>query len=58
MSHFPKDIKKQREKERAGKTHEERQTAALEDIADTVESMRQDLLGLVSALTTILRSKQ
>lgn len=55
MSHFPKDIKKQREKEREGKTHEERQTAALEDIADTVESMRIDQIGLINSLVRLLQ---
>lgn len=58
MAHFPDDIKKQRANEREGKTHEERQTAALEQIADTVESMRIELVLLSGSLGRYMQRSQ
>jgi hypothetical protein len=46
---FPKDIKEQRRLEREDKTTDQRQVAALEDIADVLESIRIILLGMTSA---------
>jgi len=49
---FPNDIKKHRQEERAKMTLEERQVAALEDIADVLESIRTDFLGWSKADVT------
>lgn len=51
MGHFPQDIAAARAQSREGKTHEERQTLALEQIADTLESLRVTVLGAVTAMT-------
>ena len=43
---LPKDIQSQRRLERENKTTDQRQVAALEDIADVLESIRIILLGM------------
>lgn len=50
-------INKQREKDRQGKTLEERQTYALELIADTLETLRIEALGISHALGNLLRNR-
>jgi hypothetical protein len=45
----PQDVKKHRAAERDKMNQEQRQVAALEDIADTLESIRVVLLGMASA---------
>jgi len=46
---FPNEIKKSRQEERAKMTPEQRQVAALEDIADVLESIRVDVLSWIKS---------
>lgn len=57
MPTTPDQINKQREKDRQGKTLEERQTYALELIADTLETLRIEALGISHALGNLLRNR-
>lgn len=53
------DLRKIREsklEEREPKTLERRQILALEDMADAIEGIRQDLAGLVQMLPTLMQT--